>query len=182
MISELLLKTRFGKLNVEADNYHETRTMNFSKAALTISGLNISTLDYQLELQANLPPNTVRGFEKYLLDGPHSFGQKDVKEIVENFNLSKYFPKSYGAHFFPEDSEAIMIAISPLCDGRRAFSLEILDGRSVIIDDGYSWEIDVGVDDDILVRALTYVCIVAKAAHNGKLPGFISKMNLVNGQ
>lgn len=181
MISALLLKTHFGELNVETDDFTETRTMDFRKDALIISGLNISTLGYQLELQANLPTNTVRGFEKYLLDEPHSFERGDVKEIVEKFNLSKYFSKSIAIHFSPEDSEAIMIAIAPAYDDKRYFSLNIWDDKAESIDDSYSWDIKVEADNDILVEALKCICTLAKATHNGKLQGFIKKMNMING-
>ena len=61
-----------------------------------------------------------------------------------------------------------MILIAP-CDGKRCFSLEIWDDKSQNIDDCYSWDIKVGADNDILVEALKYLCIVAKATHNGKL-------------
>ena len=74
----------------------------------------------------------------------------------------------------------MMILIAPPCDGKRYFSLEIWDDKSQHIDDSYSWDIKVGADNDILVEALKYVCIVAKAIHNGKLQGFISKMNMIN--
>ncbi len=73
-----------------------------------------------------------------------------------------------------------MILIAP-CDGKRCFSLEIWDDKSQNIDDCYSWDIKVGADNDILVEALKYLCIVAKATHNGKLQDFISKMNMING-
>ncbi len=177
----LLLKTAFGEIKVDSDDFTDTRTMNFKKAALTISGLNIDTIDYQLELQANLPPNAVRNFEKHLLNGPHSFERKDVDGIVRNFSLSKYFPKAVGIHFFAEDSEAVMIEISPSSEGKRSFWLRIWDDKAEHIDDDHSWEIKVGADDDILGRALKYICTVAEAIRKGKLQCFISKMNMVNG-
>lgn len=68
MNSKYLLKTPFGQLKFEINtsNFTETRTIDFEKDALIISGLNIATIEYQLEKEANLPSNVVRSFEKYL--------------------------------------------------------------------------------------------------------------------
>ena len=87
-------RTLFGNLEVETDGFYEVRVITFEEAALTISGINIRTISYQLEVQANLPPDTARSFEKYLLSEPHSFKREDVKEIEKKFYLSRYFPRA----------------------------------------------------------------------------------------
>ncbi|MBM6976446.1 hypothetical protein [Intestinimonas butyriciproducens] len=174
-------RTLFGNLEVETDGFYEVRVITFEEAALTISGINIRTISYQLEVQANLPPDTARSFEKYLLSEPHSFKREDVKEIEKKFYLSRYFPKSLGITFFLDDSSDIWFAVSPSDAKKNTFIMELWDENAEDIDPSYSWEIKIGANEDILVKALEYVCLLTKAIHDIKLPNFINKMNLLNG-
>lgn len=103
MSSELLLKTSFGTLEVESGNWYEIRKITFEKAALTILGINISTLDYELVLQNSQSPDIVRSFERNLLDEPHSFRCKDVKAIADKINLDKTFTVFNRFHIVLDD-------------------------------------------------------------------------------
>ncbi len=181
MNSNLLLETSFGKLEVEIYDSNESRTITFEEGSLTISGLNIRSLIYTSELQTNLQPFTARSFEKYLLGEARSFKRENAKEIVERFNLNNCFLPLSFLSFFLDDSATTWFAISTSSNDKRLFKLEIWGDDAENIDNCNFWEITVGEDSDILVSALEYVCLVAKAIHDGKLSDFIIKMNMVIG-
>lgn len=180
MGSELLLKTPLGKLELETGNWFENRTITFEKTALTILGINISTLEYQLVLQTSQPPDIVRSFEKDLLDGPHSFGREDVKEIADKINRNKNSFGFGGFHIVFDDSASTWsIKVTPSCEHRdkEFLKFELLINRDKR--KRHLWEITVDADDDIWVSALVYVCLAAKHIHEEE--EFINTMYMVHG-
>lgn len=85
-----ILATPFGKLEITAEPWLETRTMTFEKNVLTIFGGNVSRLTYKL-CQITRLIYTARPFEKYLLGKPHSFVRENIPEMADRVNRGKAF-------------------------------------------------------------------------------------------
>jgi hypothetical protein len=85
-----ILATPFGKLEITAEPWLETRTMTFEKNVLTIFGGNVSRLTYKL-CQITRLIYTARPFEKYLLGKPHSFVRENILEMADRVNRGKAF-------------------------------------------------------------------------------------------
>lgn len=182
MSSELILETPLGELKVKSVPCTETRTITFAKAALTISGVNVTTLEYIISLQDRQSPYIVRSFEKCLLDEPHNFECKDAKEIAnriaDEFDYNKNPVIFNEVRIVLDDSASTWsVTISPLHKDKKSFKFQLIpdmnESKRCI------WEIEVGAADDILVNAFAYVCLAAKHIHEEE--EFITKMSLANG-
>lgn len=68
---------------------------------------------------------------------------------------------------------------SSLGNDKKEFELAIWDGEVDDIDDCESWHIKVEADENVLVKALEYVCRVAESIHAGRIQQFIAKMNFL---
>lgn len=202
MSLEILLETPFGSLDVEADSFFEFRRILFQEPALTISGLTVQGLAYQGDRLTDQPPTVIREFEAYLLDGPHSFNQEDIKELVDKFKLSETFFRYHQGNSFSSSHKILFNLVNPLFpdhvfpdisgstfitssydsynnkNGERFFMFEVYDDYTEL---NGSWKIKAKGDSDAFVKALECVCLAAKAVHNGTLSRFISKMNVAHG-
>lgn len=186
MALKSLLKTAYGKLEIETDdlditgNTVECWGITFEQGALTISGLNIRALYYyyQLNQQSNLLPFAVKNFEKYLLNEPHSFEYEDAKRIANEFKFSKHIIESLMVYFYLDDSASVWFSISQLNSDKRSFCIKVAGSDDKHIDDYGSWNIKVGDNDDIWVSIFEYVCILSRLIRNGELSNFTNIMNM----
>lgn len=176
-------QTSFGTVEVtlEIGQILQSRTITLQNAALSISGLTVSTLIVDVEVQANLPADDASNFEKYLLSGSHQFTWNDMKKLENKYNFSKYFSTKYwGITFLTEDSEDFWFMVRSSDEKTHAFILNLWDVNSGDIDPIYTCEVGVGKNGNILVRALEIACSLAYAIRSDGLDAFLTKLKLLS--
>lgn len=180
-----LYQTSFGKVEVEVTleigRILQSRTITLQNAALSISGVTVSALIFDTEVQGNLLPDAASDFEENLLSEPHSFTWHDMKKLENQYNFSKYFSTKYWKiTFFLENSEDIWFTVRPSDEKRHAFVLDLWDANSDELDPSYTCEVGVGKNGDILVRALEIACSLAYAIRGNGLDAFLTKLKLLS--
>lgn len=174
MDQKFIVETNFGRLILDTES-NELREIAFKGAALTVSDAIIREI-YYAQQELPIPPLLLLPFENYLLSGPHSFKREDIKEFVDKFEISNI--SSFFVSFSPDNSP-ISFAVSSSGNDEKEFELVIWDEKSDDTGEGKSWYIKVEDDEDIFVKALEYICLVAGKIHTGKIKQFIAKMDLL---